>query len=113
VLDAIRASARERAGDEPAERRKLLAQLFDRVWQDGGSIVAVKPRAPFARYFATVADIQAVREIPETPDEVRGWIEIRVVVQSSRTRGIPSRGRSGSHPRGRGVFGDARAALRR
>ena len=38
-----------------AERRKLLAQLFDRTWQDDGTIVAVKPRAPFARYFATVA----------------------------------------------------------
>jgi hypothetical protein len=48
--------------DAPAERHKLLAQLLDRVWQDGGSIVAVKPRAPFARYFQTVADIQAVRD---------------------------------------------------
>jgi hypothetical protein len=28
--------------DSPAERRKLLAQLFDRVWQDKGTIVAVK-----------------------------------------------------------------------
>jgi len=37
--------------DNPGERQKLLAQLFDRVWQDGGQIVAVKPRAPFARYF--------------------------------------------------------------
>jgi hypothetical protein len=25
--------------------------LFDRVWQDGRTIVAVKPRAPFAPYF--------------------------------------------------------------
>jgi hypothetical protein len=37
--------------DSPAERQRLLAQLLDRVWQDGGTIVAVKPRAPFARYF--------------------------------------------------------------
>ena len=37
--------------NEPGERQKLLAQLFDRIWQDGGVIVAVKPRAPFARYF--------------------------------------------------------------
>ncbi len=27
-----------------AERRKLIASLFDRVWQDEGRIVAVKPR---------------------------------------------------------------------
>ena len=57
---------------EPAERRKLLGQLFDRIWQDVGSIVAVRPRAPFARYFATVADIQAINEIPETSTGVSG-----------------------------------------
>jgi hypothetical protein len=39
-----------------------------RIWQDGGAIVAVKPKAPFARYFQTVAEIQAIdREIPSTP----------------------------------------------
>jgi site-specific DNA recombinase len=54
--------------DNPGERRKLLAQLFERIWQDGGTIVAVKPKTPFARYFQTVADIQAIdREIPSTP----------------------------------------------
>jgi site-specific DNA recombinase len=59
--------------DQPAERQKLLAQLFDRVWQDGGTIVAVKPRAPFARYFQTVADIRDIdREIPATPTEDPG-----------------------------------------
>jgi hypothetical protein len=36
-----------------AERRKLLASLFDRIWQDSGVIVAVKPRPPFVRYFKT------------------------------------------------------------
>ena len=56
--------------DAPAERRKLLAQLFERIWQDGGAIVAVKPKAPFARYFQTVAEIQEMhREIPSTPTE--------------------------------------------
>lgn len=56
------------AEQEPAERRKLLGQLFDRIWQDGGTIVAVKPRTPFARYFQTVAEIQEIdREIPGTP----------------------------------------------
>jgi site-specific DNA recombinase len=34
-----------------AERRKLIASLFDRVWEDEGKIVAVKPREPFLRYF--------------------------------------------------------------
>lgn len=28
---------------DPAERRRLLGQLFDRIWQDGGAIVAVRP----------------------------------------------------------------------
>jgi hypothetical protein len=36
-----------------AERRKLLASLFDRIWQDSGVIVAVKSRPPFVRYFKT------------------------------------------------------------
>ncbi len=41
----------------PAERRKLLASLFERIWEQGGAIVAVKPRAPFAQYF-TAAEPQ-------------------------------------------------------
>jgi site-specific DNA recombinase len=44
------------AEPNPTERRKLLASLFDRVWQDGGIIVAVTPREPFARYFAATTD---------------------------------------------------------
>jgi len=31
----------------------LRATLFDRVWQDGGTIVAVKRREAFLRYFQT------------------------------------------------------------
>ncbi len=54
--------------DAPAERRKLLAQLFERIWQNDGTIIAVKPKTPFARYFQTVAEIQEIdREIPGTP----------------------------------------------
>ena len=40
----------------PAERRKLLASLIDRVWQDSGTTIAVQPREPFARYFAETSD---------------------------------------------------------
>ena len=29
----------------------MLATLFDKVWQDGGRIVAAKPRPPFVRCF--------------------------------------------------------------
>ena len=43
---------------KPAERRKLIASLFDRVWEDEGRIVAVKPREPFLRYFRA-ADARA------------------------------------------------------
>lgn len=35
----------------PAERRKLLTSLFERVWEQNGAITAVKPRAVFAGYF--------------------------------------------------------------
>jgi hypothetical protein len=40
-----------------AERRKLIASLFDRVWQDEGRIVAVKPREPFLRYFQLADEV--------------------------------------------------------
>src|SRR5207249_7650462 len=43
--------------DDPAKRRRLLATLFDRVWQDGGTIVAVKPREAFLRYFQTADEL--------------------------------------------------------
>ncbi len=33
------------------ERHKLLATLFDRIWQQDGHIVAVKPQQAFAGYF--------------------------------------------------------------
>jgi hypothetical protein len=33
-------------------------------WTNLSTIVTVEPRTPFARYFATVADIQAPKEIP-------------------------------------------------
>ena len=35
----------------PAERRKLIAQLFERIWEHEGAIVAVRPRTGFAPYF--------------------------------------------------------------
>ncbi len=42
---------------EPAKRSRLISTLFDRVWQDGGTIVAVKPREPFLRYFQTADEL--------------------------------------------------------
>jgi hypothetical protein len=44
-----------------AERRKLIASLFDRVWQDEGRIVAVKPREPFLRYFQLADEVARLR----------------------------------------------------
>jgi hypothetical protein len=41
----------------PAERRKLIAQLFERIWEQGGAIVAVKPRAAFAPYFQAADEL--------------------------------------------------------
>ncbi len=34
------------AEPNPAKRRKLLASLFDHIWQDAGHIVAVTPAPP-------------------------------------------------------------------
>jgi ABC-type siderophore export system fused ATPase/permease subunit len=48
--------------DDPAKRRRLLATLFDRVWQDGGTIVAVKPREAFLCYFQTADKLARRRE---------------------------------------------------
>jgi hypothetical protein len=40
---------------------ELLASLFHRIWQDGGLIVAVKPRPPFVRYFKTAERLNRQR----------------------------------------------------
>jgi hypothetical protein len=52
----------------PAERRRVLATLLDRVWQDGGAITAVKPRTPFLRYFQ-MADELAQRRARRRGDK--------------------------------------------
>jgi hypothetical protein len=36
---------------------RLLAALFDRVWHDSGTIVAVKPREAFLPYFQTADEL--------------------------------------------------------
>ncbi len=46
---------------EPAERRKLLAELFQAIWQKDGQIVAVRPQPPLAPYFAAIRDAQEGR----------------------------------------------------
>jgi hypothetical protein len=48
--------------DDPSKRRRLISTLFDRVWQDGGTIVAVKPREAFLRYFQTADELARRRE---------------------------------------------------
>jgi site-specific DNA recombinase len=40
----------------PAERHRLLATLFEHIWQDNGQIVYVKPRSNFAAYFIAMAE---------------------------------------------------------
>jgi hypothetical protein len=46
------------AESDPGERRKLLTALFGHIWQKDGTIVAVKPQAPFARYFSAANQSQ-------------------------------------------------------
>lgn len=65
--------------EKPAERHKLLGQLFDSIWQDGGQIVAVTPRKPFVRYFQAAADAGCEkRERRDSNPGVGPRIEIRV-----------------------------------
>lgn len=59
------------AEPNPAERRKLLASLFAQVWQKDGTIVAVKPHGPFARYFAAATEA-ATAKTPESHPGKRG-----------------------------------------
>ena len=65
--------------DDPATRRRLLATLFDRVWQDGGTIVAVKPREAFLRYF------QAADELARRREQKRG---VKSGSDGTRTRDL-------------------------
>jgi retinoid hydroxylase len=46
---------------DPNERRKLIGNLFEHVWQKDGRVVAVKPHAAFASYFTS---LQAAEEKP-------------------------------------------------
>ncbi|MEA2613358.1 MAG: hypothetical protein QOI52_1317 [Chloroflexota bacterium] len=57
--------------DAPSERRKLLASSST---ASGKTTAPSSPSGPArrSRYFATVADIQALKEIPETPGGVSG-----------------------------------------
>lgn len=51
-----------------AERRKLLATLFDRIWRDDGHLVAVKPHPAFARYFETAESRAGTRGVKSGSD---------------------------------------------
>jgi hypothetical protein len=69
-----------RSEPNPAERRKLIASLFDHVWQDSGRIVAVKPRPAFAPYSKAIDEAR-----PRTP-------------KADRKRGVTKTGATGVEP---------------
>jgi site-specific DNA recombinase len=75
------------AEPNPAERRKLLGSLFDHVWQDNGTIVAVKPRPAFARYFKAIDQAR-----PKHP-------------KADRKRGVTKAGATGLEPATSAVTG--------
>jgi site-specific DNA recombinase len=58
-----------KAEPDPAERRKLINSLFDHIWQDNGTIVAVKPRPAFAPYFKALDE---TRPKPPKADQKKG-----------------------------------------
>jgi hypothetical protein len=43
---------------QPAERRLLLAELLQTIWQKDGQTVALKPQRPLAPYFTAIRDVQ-------------------------------------------------------
>jgi hypothetical protein len=47
---------------DAAKRRRPLAMPFDRVWPDGGTIAAVKPREALLRYFQRADELARRRE---------------------------------------------------
>lgn len=65
--------------DDPAERHRLLATLFDRVWQDEGQIVWVKPRPPFLPYF---------QALTENPKNQSGFSGVQSGSDGTRTRDL-------------------------
>ncbi len=75
------------AEPDPAERRKLIAGLFDHIWQDAGRIVAVKPRPAFAAYF------KALDQARPTPPKTRPM------------SGVTKAGATGLEPATSGVTG--------
>ena len=79
------------AEPNPAERRKLLASLFDHVWQDNGIIVAGGPRPAVARSFKAIDQAR-----PKPP-------------KADRTRGGTKAGATGLEPATSAVTGPARA----
>jgi hypothetical protein len=59
-----------------AKHVRPIATLFERVWQDGGIIVAVKPREPFLRHFQTAAEAQRrakKRGVESSPTSATNW----------------------------------------
>ena len=52
---------------EAVERRKLLAELLQAIWQKDGQIVAVKPQPPLAPYFTAIQDAEEARLKDQKP----------------------------------------------
>jgi site-specific DNA recombinase len=61
------------------ERRRLLLSLFEQVWEDGGRIVAVKPRGHLAPYFQAAA---------ETHESTPGLSGVQSGSDGTRTRDL-------------------------
>ena len=67
-----RAASNSRGATGATESHRRLATLFDRVWQQDGQVVAVKPHAAFVRYFTAASERVTVSERAETRLEKRG-----------------------------------------
>ncbi len=65
--------------ESPAERHRLLATLFETVWQDAGRVVFVKPRPAFAPYFLALT---------ENPESQSGFPGVQYGSDGTRTRGL-------------------------
>jgi hypothetical protein len=66
--------------EAPAERHRLLSNLFEHIWQDKGRIVFVRPRSAFVPYFQVL--------LAETAETQSGFAGVRSGSDGTRTRDL-------------------------
>jgi DNA invertase Pin-like site-specific DNA recombinase len=79
------------AEPEAVERRKLLVELFQQVWQKDGLIVAVRPQPQLAPYFAAIDGAEGVRPTDPKGDSDSGVTKAGATGLEPATSGMTER----------------------